>query len=46
MPFFSSLSLNKKCYQFYFPLSISSNDIQLKIVVFVEVIYAVYNNNE
>ena len=45
MPFFSPLSLNKKNL-FYFPLSISSNDIQLKMFVFVVVKYVLYNNNE
>ena len=46
MPFFSPLSLNKKRYYlFYFPLSISSNDIQLKMFVFVVVKYVLYNNN-
>ena len=44
MPFFSPLSLNKKV--FYFTLSISSNDIQLKMFVFVVVKYVLYNNNE
>ena len=38
MPFFSPLSLNKKKILLYFPLSlISSNDIQLKMFVFVVV---------
>ena len=36
----------KKCFLFYFPLSISSNDIQLKMFVFVVVKYVQYNNNE
>ena len=48
MPFFSPLSLNKnlKYFLFYFPLSISSNDIQLKMFVFAVVKYVLYNNNE
>ena len=45
MPFFSPVSLNKKYFLFYFPLSISSNDIQLKMFVFVVVKYVLYNNN-
>ena len=44
MPFFPSLSLNKKYFLFYFLLSISSNGIQLKMFEFVVVKYVLYNN--
>ena len=37
--------VNKKYFLFYFPLSISIKDIQLKMFVFVVVKYVIYNNN-
>ena len=41
------LSSQKKFFiLFYFPLSIRSNDIQLKMFIFVVVKYVLYNNNE
>ena len=46
MPFFSPLSLNKKYFLIYFPLSVSI-DIQLKVFVFVVVkMLILYNDNE